>query len=92
LTHQPLFLALTREIGGDKDAEFSAFLDKRLLYFKTVSLLLGNHEPYHSSWALAKQKLHQLETEIREKKETLTSEHPSYWIGLASTSLPVSPF
>lgn len=45
------YLALLGDIGYVKDAGFFDFLRKQLKAFQLVFLVLGNHEPYHSSWA-----------------------------------------
>lgn len=45
------YLALLGDIGYVKDAGFFDFLRKQLRAFQIVFLVLGNHEPYHSSWA-----------------------------------------
>jgi Calcineurin-like phosphoesterase len=44
------YLALLGDIGYVKDAGFFDFLRKQLRAFQLVFLVLGNHEPYHSSW------------------------------------------
>lgn len=48
------YLALLGDIGYVKDEGFFPFLRKQLEVFRIVFLVLGNHEPYHSSWADAK--------------------------------------
>ncbi|KAK9782706.1 putative Metallo-dependent phosphatase-like protein [Seiridium cardinale] len=49
-------LALLGDIGcfGKDFEEYTDFLLARLRQFKIVFLVLGNHEPYHSSWAEVK--------------------------------------
>lgn len=44
-------MALLGDIGYVKDAGFFDLLRKQLRAFQIVFLVLGNHEPYHSSWA-----------------------------------------
>ena len=60
-------LALIGDIGCVKDPEYLSFLERQLSKFKIVFLLLGNHEPYYSSWATTRQKLRQFEKEISVK-------------------------
>ena len=43
-------LALIGDIGNTKDPGLFPFLSQQLLRFKTVFFLLGNYEPYHSSF------------------------------------------
>lgn len=50
LEPQAPYLALLGDIGYVKDAGFFDFLHKQLRAFRLVFLVLGNHEPYHSSW------------------------------------------
>jgi hypothetical protein len=58
-------LALIGDIGCVKDDGYLEFISKQLAKFKIVLLLLGNHEPYHSSWESVKQKLRDLEVKAR---------------------------
>jgi len=51
------YLALLGDIGYTKDAGLVEFLQKHLSRFKTIFYVLGNHEPYHSSYAASKQHL-----------------------------------
>ncbi|CZR51159.1 probable Ser/Thr protein phosphatase superfamily [Phialocephala subalpina] len=60
-------LALIGDIGCVKDPEYFSFLERQLYKFKTVFLILGNHEPYHSNWATVKQRIRQFEEEISVK-------------------------
>ncbi|RMJ23309.1 ser Thr protein phosphatase [Aspergillus sp. HF37] len=48
------FLALLGDVGYVKDDGFFPFLRKQLEIFQIVFLVLGNHEPYASSWAETK--------------------------------------
>src|ERR1700712_3903432 len=61
------YLALLGDIGCVNDLGYFEFLEKQLPKFKIVFVLLGNHEPYYSSWELAKQKLRDIEKELWEK-------------------------
>ncbi|KAF9884660.1 hypothetical protein FE257_001353 [Aspergillus nanangensis] len=51
---QAPYLALLGDIGNVKDAGFFSFITAQLSKFKIVFFLLGNHEPYHSSWPKVK--------------------------------------
>lgn len=61
------YLALIGDIGCIKDDDYFPFIERHLPRFKTVFLLLGNHEPHHSNWAAVKEKVWQFEKETREK-------------------------
>jgi hypothetical protein len=58
------YLALIGDIGCAKDPEYLSFLERQLSKFKIAFLVLGNHEPFHGSWATTKQKLREFEKEI----------------------------
>jgi hypothetical protein len=59
------FLALLGDIGNVRDAGFFPFIETQLRNFSTVFLLLGNHEPYHSSWPDVRRKIEQFSQDIR---------------------------
>lgn len=61
-------LALLGDIGNTRDSGLLEFLTIQLKAFTTVFLLLGNHEPYHSNWAQAKQKIIEFKTAISEQR------------------------
>lgn len=58
------YLCLLGDIGYVKDDGFYTFLRSQLEAFRAVFLVFGNHEPYHSSWVEAKQKLESFKNEI----------------------------
>ncbi|KAJ5808884.1 hypothetical protein N7474_010153 [Penicillium riverlandense] len=60
------YLALIGDIGYVKDAGFFHFLRNQLKIFRIVFLVLGNHEPYHSSWAETKSRTKRFEAELDE--------------------------
>ncbi|KAI9879149.1 MAG: hypothetical protein M1830_009408 [Pleopsidium flavum] len=62
-------LALIGDIGCVKDDGYLPFIERQLVKFKVVFLLLGNHEPYHSTWAAVKQKLRRFERETCKKRK-----------------------
>jgi hypothetical protein len=51
------YLALLGDIGHVGDERLFAFLEKQLERYWVVYFLLGNHEPYHLSLAIAKAKV-----------------------------------
>lgn len=51
------YLALLGDIGYIKDDGFFCFLRRQLEGFRVVFLVLGNHEPYYSSWLEAKARI-----------------------------------
>lgn len=61
-------LALLGDIGCVKDTNYLDFIKNQLSNFQTVFLLIGNHEPYHSSWSSVKRKIRQFEKEIHETR------------------------
>ncbi|KAF2760783.1 ser/Thr protein phosphatase superfamily [Pseudovirgaria hyperparasitica] len=64
------YLALLGDIGYIKDASLITFLRKHLAKFKITFYVLGNHEPYHSSYATCKQHLLALQTETAQQEST----------------------
>lgn len=63
-------LALLGDIGQTHDPGWREFILRQLHHFRTVLLVLGNHEPYHSDW----QKARDCVREINEqKKDDLSS-------------------
>lgn len=61
------YLALIGDIGYVKDDGFFHFLRNQLKAFHIVFLVLGNHEPYHSSWPEAKSRIKRLEAELDDR-------------------------
>ncbi|KAJ5458444.1 hypothetical protein N7475_009832 [Penicillium sp. IBT 31633x] len=62
------YLALLGDIGIVKDAGFMPFLKTQLSQFQIVFFLLGNHEPYHSSWEETKQIVHQFSATVNQRR------------------------
>jgi hypothetical protein len=50
------YLALLGDIGLFKHDGFFSFIEAQLRKFKIVFLLLGNHEPWHSTWLNTKER------------------------------------
>ncbi|TGZ83890.1 hypothetical protein EX30DRAFT_338489 [Ascodesmis nigricans] len=64
-------LALLGDIGNTRDPEYFEFLETQLWRFERVFLVLGNHEPYKSSWEAARRVVGEFEEKwngIREKE------------------------
>ncbi|KAI9694357.1 MAG: hypothetical protein M1820_009005 [Bogoriella megaspora] len=61
------YLALLGDIGYTKDAGLVDFLRKHLAKFEIIFFVLGNHEPYHSSYTASKQHLLALQTETEQQ-------------------------
>ncbi|GKT51495.1 uncharacterized protein ColSpa_11676 [Colletotrichum spaethianum] len=71
------YLALLGDIGCVKDVGFVGFLNRQLAEFHVVFHVLGNHEPYGSSWEDIREKLNSFQEANRKKRE----EDPSSGIG-----------
>ncbi|PYI31703.1 hypothetical protein BP00DRAFT_168177 [Aspergillus indologenus CBS 114.80] len=65
ITPRAPFLALLGDVGYVQDEGFFDFLSKQLAAFRVVFLILGNHEPYHSSWTETKAKLESFGGKVR---------------------------
>jgi predicted phosphodiesterase len=61
------YLALLGDIGHTKDVGLMEFLRKHMTKFKIMFYVLGNHEPYHSSYAASKQHLLTLQAETEQQ-------------------------
>jgi predicted phosphodiesterase len=61
------YLALLGDIGYTKDVGLIDFLRKHLAKFEIIFFVLGNHEPYHSSYAASKQHLLTLQAETEQQ-------------------------
>ena len=62
------YLALLGDIGVVKDAGFFPFMEAQLSQFQVVFFLLGNHEPYYSTWAETKQELHRFSASVGQRR------------------------
>jgi hypothetical protein len=60
-------LALLGDIGHIADDQLFTFLERQMDRYRTVFYLLGNHEPYHMSWKVAKSKVRAFETRMNKK-------------------------
>ena len=61
-------LALLGDIGNVSDPWLFAFLDRQLQQFEIVFYLLGNHEPYGTTFAGAKEMLCVFEADVEERR------------------------
>lgn len=64
------YLALLGDIGNVKDEGLFAFLEAQLRKFQIVFFLLGNHEPYHSKWPTARNKMHEFSYAVSKRKQS----------------------
>ncbi|KAF4273725.1 hypothetical protein KXV81_007286 [Aspergillus fumigatus] len=62
------YLAILGDIGYVKNDGFFAFLERHLRKFQAIFLVLGNHEPWNSTWATAKDRLRNFSDSIRQRK------------------------
>ncbi|EEP81350.1 predicted protein [Uncinocarpus reesii 1704] len=62
-------LALLGDIGNIRDPGFFPFIETQLRKFRTVLFLLGNHEPFHSSWAEVRRQLNEFAREVAQRAE-----------------------
>ncbi|EER27563.1 hypothetical protein D8B26_006353 [Coccidioides posadasii str. Silveira] len=58
------YLALLGDTGNVRDDGFFTFIRGQLQNFQLVFLLLGNHEPFYSSWMETKAKLERFQNEM----------------------------
>lgn len=66
---QAPFLALLGDIGNVTDEGFFQFLENLLRKFQTVFLLLGNHEPYYSSWSSVRAKVTAFSDTVKQRQK-----------------------
>lgn len=59
-----IYFALVGDIGYVKDDGFFHFLRKQLKEFRIVFLVLGNHEPYYSSWFETESEIKRFEMDL----------------------------
>ncbi|EFQ99267.1 Ser/Thr protein phosphatase superfamily protein [Nannizzia gypsea CBS 118893] len=61
-------LALLGDIGNVRDRGFFPFIEIQLRRFQTVFFLLGNHEPYHSSWEESRKQVTNFSQKVSQRK------------------------
>ncbi|OJD18840.1 hypothetical protein AJ78_01173 [Emergomyces pasteurianus Ep9510] len=62
-------LALLGDIGNVRDPGFLPFIEAQLRKFRNVFLLLGNHEPFHSSWAEVRRQINEFSREVDQRAQ-----------------------
>jgi hypothetical protein len=67
------YLALLGDIGYACDDHLFSFLKLQLQHFQLVFFLLGNHEPYNSSFPAAKARIAAFATDMEELHRTMTT-------------------
>lgn len=67
--HAP-YLALLGDIGVVVDAGLFTFIRTQLAQFQVVFFLLGNHEPWQSTWPKAKAKLSEFSDSVKERRKS----------------------
>ena len=87
------YLALLGDIGNVKDEGLFQFLEAQLVNFDLIFFLLGNHEPYHSSWSAAKEKLRHFSetTSHRRTSQTESGSRLGRLVFLDQTRFDISP-
>ncbi|KAJ5091334.1 hypothetical protein NUU61_006204 [Penicillium alfredii] len=88
-------LALLGDIGVVTDAGFFSFVEAQLRRFQVVFLLLGNHEPYHSSWDQTREKICQFSESVYQRRSSQEGQPAAERLGtfvfLDQTRYDVSP-
>jgi hypothetical protein len=64
------YLALLGDIGLVKDDGFFSFIEAQLRKFKIVFLLLGNHEPWHSTWLNTKERMKKYSDSVDQRRSS----------------------
>ncbi|OJJ87811.1 uncharacterized protein ASPGLDRAFT_1505476 [Aspergillus glaucus CBS 516.65] len=61
-------LALLGDIGHVADPQLFTFLEDQLSHYSIVFYLLGNHDPYHMSFQLARKKMREFQAKVDKRK------------------------
>jgi len=61
-------LALLGDIGHVADSQLFTFLEDQLSRYSIVFYLLGNHDPYHMSFQLARKKMREFQAKVDRRK------------------------
>ncbi|KAH9907876.1 Ser/Thr protein phosphatase superfamily [Xylariomycetidae sp. FL2044] len=70
ITPKAPYLALLGDIGYvSHTKEYLEFLRRQLLKFQIVFLVMGNHEPWHSTWTDAKETMRNFERQILQERQ-----------------------
>ncbi|KAI0973596.1 Ser/Thr protein phosphatase superfamily [Xylaria arbuscula] len=71
ITPQAPHLALLGDIGYvSHEQDYFDFLRRHLLRFRTVFLVLGNHEPWHSTWDATREAIRGFERQISQERQS----------------------
>ncbi|KAI1290532.1 Ser/Thr protein phosphatase superfamily [Xylaria venustula] len=71
ITPKAPHLALLGDIGCVfHEQEYFDFLRRHLMKFRTVFLVLGNHEPWHSTWDSTKEAIRGFEHQISQERQS----------------------
>ncbi|KAI0010448.1 Ser/Thr protein phosphatase superfamily [Xylariaceae sp. FL0662B] len=71
ITPKAPYLALLGDIGYvSHGREYFGFLRRQLSRFRVVFLVMGNHEPWHSTWEDTKRAVRQFERDIQGERQT----------------------
>ncbi|EGD93688.1 Ser/Thr protein phosphatase [Trichophyton tonsurans CBS 112818] len=62
-------LALLGDIGNVRDKGFFSFIETQLRWFQTVFFLMGNHEPYNSSWEESRKQITNFSQKVSQRKD-----------------------
>ncbi|KAI1284408.1 Ser/Thr protein phosphatase superfamily [Xylaria sp. FL0933] len=74
ITPKAPHLALLGDIGYvSHEEEYFDFLRRHLLKFRTLFLVLGNHEPWHSTWDATKEAVRKFEHQISQERHSSPS-------------------
>ncbi|KGO39448.1 hypothetical protein PEX1_082020 [Penicillium expansum] len=89
------YLALLGDIGVVKDVGFTTFIETQLRQFQIVFFLLGNHEPYYSTWEETKLVLRQFSASVDLQRSNAEQDEHSETMGsfvfLDQTRYDLSP-
>ncbi|KAJ5682716.1 hypothetical protein N7462_005881 [Penicillium macrosclerotiorum] len=83
-------LALLGDIGVVADDGFFSFIEAQLQQFEIVFLLLGNHEPWHSSWSQTKAKIYDFSDSAAQRR-TNQEKKGGCFVFLDRTRYDISP-
>ncbi|KAM3458984.1 hypothetical protein MY3296_000131 [Beauveria thailandica] len=86
------YLALLGDIGYVKDDGFFCFLRRQLEVFRLVFLVLGNHEPYYSSWPGSKARVETFRTGLTQPDRLVLLDQTRYDLSPTVTVLGCTLF
>ncbi|KAI1352586.1 Ser/Thr protein phosphatase superfamily [Xylaria sp. FL0043] len=71
ITPKAPYLALLGDVGYvSHEQGYFDFLRRHLLKFRTIFLVLGNHEPWHSTWDATKEAVRGFERKISQERQS----------------------